>query len=376
LNCGSIGSRTDDQLDGSGEKPLSVNRGRHARVSMSEPVVSVVIPVYNGEPYLREAVESVLAQTLSDLELLIINDGSSDATGSLARAFDDPRVRVLDNAANIGLAATRNRGIRECRGRYLAWLDADDTSHPRRLELQIRLLESRPDIGACGTWVTPIGGREGDVWRYPTDPEIIRCRMLFDNPLAISSAVVRRGIFVEHRLEHEPQRVYTEDYDFWERLLHHSDLMNLPEVLTRYRIHPGQMSRVLADSRAVPVWEVQERQLNAMGLSVSEDERRIHTMIGVGWRSEGTSAFVTAARAWLHRIAVANERTRRLPHLALLAVLAERWVFLCDTLPREGFSRWRMFRSSPLARHATWKQQARLFSTGFWDRASSVLDAA
>ena len=343
---------------------------------MDKAKVSVVMPVFNGELYVREAIESVLAQTFKNFELLIINDGSTDRTAEVISSFEDPRIRILHNPSNIGLAASRNRGIQEATGQYLAWLDCDDLSMPHRLQRQVQLLDSRAGIGVCGTWVRPIGAVEGALWRYPTDPRFIRCRMLFDNPLAISSVVLRRDLLLQHSLAHDTSFRYAEDYEFWERVSGYCEIANIPEVLTLYRLHPGQMSHGLAEVQQYFVWKIQERQLRALGAVASDEQRAIHLTIGVQWRSSGSVEFVRSAGAWLQEIARANFRTKALPHDALLAVLAERWVFLCDSVAGQGFSGWTLFRSSRISSHATWGQQARHFARAIGGGLRALLPAS
>jgi glycosyltransferase involved in cell wall biosynthesis len=149
------------------------------------------MPVYNGEQFVGAAVDSILNQTFKDFELIIINDGSSDESAQVIESYRDPRIVYLCNSENTGLANVRNKGLDVAKGEYIAWLDCDDISLPRRLAKQVSLLEASPRIGLCGTWVRTIDGAKEDVWEYPTDPEFLRARMLFDDPLATSSIMMR-----------------------------------------------------------------------------------------------------------------------------------------------------------------------------------------
>lgn len=135
----------------------------------SPPIVTVLLPVYNGERYLREAVESILTQTLGLFELLIVDDGSMDGTEAICRSFTDPRVRVHRYEENAGVIFALNTGIDLITTKYVARMDADDVALPSRLARQVAFLESRPDIAACGCWLVElVDGRLRDVMRRPT----------------------------------------------------------------------------------------------------------------------------------------------------------------------------------------------------------------
>ena len=151
---------------------------------MSSPTVSVLMPVFNGSKYLKEAVESILRQNYGDFELLIINDGSTDDSVQIVSSYDDPRIRLVHNDTNTGLVATLNKGLEISRGRFVARLDCDDVCLPRRLEKQVELMVNQPRVAICGTGIELFGGKK-QIKRYPTDDARIRARMLFESLLRI-----------------------------------------------------------------------------------------------------------------------------------------------------------------------------------------------
>jgi glycosyltransferase involved in cell wall biosynthesis len=321
------------------------------------PRVTVAMPVFNGEAYLREAIHSVLRQTLADFELLAIDDGSTDRSSEVLRSFDDPRIRVLHNPRNLGLAATRNRAIREAAGSHIAWLDCDDLSFPRRLERQVQLLDARPAIGLCGTWVRTIASGPVAVWCYPTEPEVIHSRMVFDNPIATSSVMVRRTLLLDHGLQFRSEFPPAEDYDLWERVAGKSGVSNVPEVLTGYRLHETQTSKIHTVQQQRAVWAVQERQLQALGIDPTEEEKEVHRTIGVEWRFHRDCEFMRASGAWLGKLLEANERHRRYPTVEFHGVLAERWFYVCNAVAGAGRVAWRTYWESPVSNG--WKLSTR-----------------
>jgi hypothetical protein len=214
------------------------------------PRVSVVIPVFNGEAYLAEAVESVLEQTLEELELVAVDDGSRDASRAILEGFAraDPRVRLLANEKNLGISAALNRGWRAARAPYIARLDADDVSLPDRLARQVEFLDAHPSVAVVGGAAIIIGvtGRRTSTMRFPTASRTIHSTLLRHNCLAHPSVMLRRTALEEvggYRLAH------VEDYDLWLRISERFDLANLSDPLILYRVHPGQLSFLVLEER-------------------------------------------------------------------------------------------------------------------------------
>ena len=211
------------------------------------PKVSVILPIYNGEKYLGEAIDSILNQTFNDFELVIINDGSTDNSGAILEGYRsrDARIRVYYQD-NQGLAATLNRAISLARGGYLARQDQDDLSLPERFEKQLAFLQTHPRHGMVGTWAA--------VWRgskptdrplaHPAEDLILKFNLLFDNPFVHSSMMIRKETLEEiGGYSTDPTRQPPEDYELWSRIARQFRVANIPEVLHIYREVPGSMCR-------------------------------------------------------------------------------------------------------------------------------------
>jgi glycosyltransferase involved in cell wall biosynthesis len=199
----------------------------------------MVMAVYNGERYLREAIDSILAQTLADFELIVVDDASTDATPRILDCYRDPRLLRLRNGRNLGAAASLNRGLAQARGEFVARLDADDFAYPERLARQVAYLDHHPQVGLLGTWfehMDPEGTVRERVTRPITDTGI-RWFQLFHCAFCHSSVMLRRDL-----LERTGQR-YNEtlrsgiDFDLWVRLQAWTRMAMLPEYLVRYRLH-------------------------------------------------------------------------------------------------------------------------------------------
>lgn len=204
--------------------------------------VTVLLPVYNGGRHLEAAVTSILTQTHRDLELLVIDDGSTDGSGEWLDTLTDPRVRVL-HQSNEGLVATLNQGLGEARYHLVARMDADDVSEPRRLELQVQHLLANPDVAAVGCCYRVIDECDHVVDEVHTaaDPAYLHRQLYFRNVLPHAGMTFRRDVVLEAGGYRDVGPV--EDYDLWTRLAQKHQISSLPEQLLRYRNSPTGISR-------------------------------------------------------------------------------------------------------------------------------------
>ncbi len=209
---------------------------------MGSPAISVLMAVHNGAPWVREAVESVLAQTASDLELIVIDDGSTDSTPELLSAIRDARLRV-ERQARAGLTRSLNRALRLASAPLVARMDADDVALPERFARQIDFLEKHPEVGLLGTGCHEISS-SGEVLRTitpPADDPAIRRALIRENPFIHSSVVMRREA-LEAAGGYDEALPVAQDYDLWVRMSRVTRLANLPEPLVLRRLTLGRVS--------------------------------------------------------------------------------------------------------------------------------------
>ncbi len=237
-------------------KDATRQRGRTQEMGMGEtalhaggndtgqPLISVVMPVFNTKPeYLREAVSSVLAQTLKDFELLVVDDCSKPYVGELIKSYADDRIRYFRLEENSGAAVARNYALGRARGEMIAFLDSDDISHPERLAKQYAFMQMHSDIGCVGTSYCEIGQghRTGNV--SPLADSDIKRLLLFDGCfLRQSSVMLRRAVLDDNNIRYKKEYVPAEDYALWLDLMGCTRFALLPDVLTLYRKHPGSVS--------------------------------------------------------------------------------------------------------------------------------------
>ncbi len=208
------------------------------------PLVSVLLAVHNDARFLREAIDSVLNQTLGDLELLVIDDASTDETEAVLAAVGDQRLVVLRNDEQAGLAASLNCGLERASGTYIGRLDADDVALPERLERQVERLRAGPPAAVVGTAIADLderGGR-GHTHVLPQGARPLRWHALFSSPFFHPTVLVDRETLAAHGLRYDPAFLESEDYDLWTRLFAFADGDNLSEPLVLKRVHASQAS--------------------------------------------------------------------------------------------------------------------------------------
>lgn len=234
-----------------------------------KPPISVIMPVYNAESYLKESISSILNQTFSDFEFIIIDDGSTDNSKKIIRSFKDKRIVLLENETNIKLVKTLNRGIEAAKGMYLARMDADDIACPERLCKQVAFLKKYPLIGLCGTWYKNIGDKKG-VTKLAVSHEEIVFRLLVHFEMLHPSWMLRTDIIKKHNIKYED--LYGEDYDFLIRFINYSKIANIPEVLMMYRQFSNSMSKSNKQITEDNCNVIKKRLFNNFNVKVTTEE--------------------------------------------------------------------------------------------------------
>ena len=206
--------------------------------------VTVLLATHNDEPFLGAAIDSVLAQTFSDFELLIVLDASTDRSREIIERYDDPRIRLLLNETNIGLGASLNRGLAIITSEYVARLDGNDLCFPERLARQVAYLDAHPEVAAAGSQATliDIAGRRVGVVHRPTTELGMRWHRIFGSPLVHSSVMFRTAIVWDVLGGYDERFRFGEDFDLWRRLAKGHGIRNLAETLVAYRDDPASMT--------------------------------------------------------------------------------------------------------------------------------------
>jgi glycosyltransferase involved in cell wall biosynthesis len=241
------------------------------------PLVSIVLPVYNGEKYLAESLDSVFAQTYQNWELVIINDGSSDGTEKLIFKYQDKRIKYLPNDGNKGIIFSLNRGIEESKGIYIARLDADDIALPDRIEKQVKFLSENAEFAMCGSYFRTIDSK-GNLLKnveFPSNNTDAQSFLLLHNCFCHSAIMMRTNIAKD--LKYDEKFQVCEDYDLWYRISRTGKILNLPVFTTLYRVHDNNMSTRKSEIMFAHVNKINKRILDDLGIEYSNTELEAHS---------------------------------------------------------------------------------------------------
>jgi len=275
--------------------------------------ISVVMATYNTEiPMLQEAVDSILKQTFSDFEFLIIDDGSTNGSGEYLKSIQDERVKVIWNSQNMGVTKSLNVGLKQAKGKYIARMDADDIALPTRFEKEFAYMEAHPDVVACGAkTIIMTGGKMILPKRTakPEDMEAYRVRMLFMNPGPIHpTAMIRHETLLAHHILYDERLIHAQDYGMWETLSHYGKICTLDEALLCRRMHEKQVSVARRDVQVQCDKMTQKKMLSALLGDVTDAEIDLHYRHGTGYYPD--AVITPEVAAWFDRLIQANKERR------------------------------------------------------------------
>ncbi len=313
---------------------------------MGNPKVTILMSVFNGEKFLREAVESILSQTFMDFEFLIIDDGSTDNSVEIINSYSDPRIRLVRNETNIGLTKSLNIGLRLARGEYVARMDADDVSLPHRLEKQIHLMAENLNLAVCGSWIETISDVP-TIWRTKENDSEIKANLLFHNDIVHPSVVIRRKILLENDMFYNENMKTAQDYELWARLSNISNLRNIPEVLLKRRIHTNQIGKMYPQDQKINANIARQEILKNIGIDTDDFDLKLHLRASEV-NIDGTREFFDKSLLQFERILNANKEAGFVSGIYLEKILANKVWMICSKYSHFGMYAWRKFRDTPL----------------------------
>jgi len=298
------------------------------------------MPVYNGERFLAESIRSVLRQTFRDIELVLIDDGSTDQSWKIVEGFQsDGRVRVIRFKQNQGTATARNAGVASGDSEYVAFLDSDDLAESNRLEIQVQRLTRNRQFDVVSSQARVLQqGVEAPMAFARVPPNQVPATLLFRNCIIQSSVLLRRRCWKPYRSEFEP----AEDYDLWARLAVDHSFLILSDILVTYRDHEAGVSYRFPEKMKNAVANIHQFQLERLGVAPREE---IHRRLTV-WPVDGTAADLQAAETWLLELLSAN---RIYDPESMKRVTERIWFTICLDSWSLGPEAFRIYRRSRLA---------------------------
>ena len=240
------------------------------------PKVSILMPVYNAEQYLSQALDSIVSQSFEDWELILINDGSTDRSESIIMDYDDERIFYIKNPVNLKLIKTLNKGIDYCGGQYIARMDADDICHPDRLKRQVEFLDSHPQVLMCGTAATVLdnsGVKPGNIHNLTSD-DYLQINLMFSPSFIHPSMMIRTEVLKHNKYDEAYKHV--EDYDLWCRIAKLGKVANIDDELLQYRWHDSNVSVLNSEVQHELKDELIQRELSRLALTPTELELYCH----------------------------------------------------------------------------------------------------
>jgi len=296
---------------------------------MRSPKVTIFMAVYNGERYIRQAIDSALKQTFRDFELLVVDDGSTDNSIAIVNEYADDRVRVLQNESNLGLFLTRNRGVMEARGEYFATLDCDDIAPAERLETQLKYFRDYPDCAMCGGRIKYIDERSAVIGKFSAlkgDEGYLKSLLLFTNIFSNSATMIDISVLreLQYRKGYEP----AEDYDLFERVAATHQIGFINRFLSYYRVHDNNISTIKSQNRKRAEREIIERQLQRYGFKYSADDLLFHLAFTTA-EFDFEKHKVKEYAAWLNNLRSQNKTNRAFNEQSFELALMKQWLRLC-----------------------------------------------
>ncbi|EAY28516.1 glycosyltransferase family 2 protein [Microscilla marina] len=318
-------------------------------------LVSVVMPVYNAAPYLKDSIDSILHQTYPHFEFIIVNDASQDESQDIITSYNDPRICLINKPTNTGIADAINQGLAVAKGKYIVRMDADDKSVIHRIATQVKFMEDNPHIGVSGAFIHQFKTVKGKdqwvkVYNYPSEPEVCRLRIFTRRTFTYHpTVIIRHQLLQEHQLKYDPTKDPAEDANLWHRMTPFCQFGNIPEVLVHYRLHDQQTSTIL-NHLLVENYTISFRQLmQTIYPDITEEEFQLHCDF-FSQRALQTypQAKFQTTLDWLQKLISTNRELNEYicPQDLLLEDIAKKWFAFCNQYTTQGFSTWRLYKKA------------------------------
>lgn len=275
--------------------------------------ITVGMPVFNDAPYLKEAIDSILTQTISDFTLLIVDDGSTDSSPKIIESYDDRRIKIIHHSQNMGRAAARNTALQYADSKYFAWMDADDVARQDRLQKQISFLDKHPEISICGGYVLKFNEGRG-IGKHPCPQERIAAQTIFQPAISNPTAMMKLKDIQKISLQYDKNFLRAQDFVFWIQafLYHNLKGANLNTILCNYREFNRKTTSFwhsLAIQKYIVPW---------LNFAISPEEIAIHAGLSNPQRSQFIQQYgLEAIFSWLDRLYIHFKRA----HFAYTSVV-------------------------------------------------------
>lgn len=318
---------------------------------MDQPLVSVIMPAYNADQYIGEAIDSILNQTYIHFEFIILDDGSTDLTKKIIQSYKDSRIRFVQNKSNQGLVHTLNKGLSLAKGELIARMDADDWAYPQRLELQANYMIKNRNIGLCGASIEIWdGAKVSDIWNYPSLDSEIKVKLFYKCSFAHPTVMYRKSLFLEHDLSYKQKFFPAEDFELWTTMAPITTFYNFSQPLLKYRRSDKQISTSQKKEQENKTLEINWNQLLKLNIKDSIEYKSLHESFIQNHFPENLDQLKTLTK-WLEKILLANQRTKIFNQQYFAKELAKRLWNICYFLNCKNFKAIKIYRNSSLSNY-------------------------
>ena len=297
------------------------------------PLVSIILASYNAEKYIKEAVDSIINQTYDNLEIIIVDDCSTDTTCKILEkyAFKDKRIILYKNIENSKLPYSLNFSIKKANGKYLARMDADDISLPTRIAEQVKFMETHKDIGICGTAVELFGENVKEhILSHPKTHKEMKTRLLFSVCFNHPTVMLRKNLLIDNVLSYNLEYVNSQDYELWSRLCDITKMANIYKVLLKYRIVSNSITattdKYKEELRYQLLKGVFTKVLENLNIVNTEEENKLHFIIGLNDRMQKNSIDMNDLDRYLSKIVESNKKTKYFDVNYLMKFLSRKYI--------------------------------------------------
>jgi glycosyltransferase involved in cell wall biosynthesis len=309
--------------------------------------ISVLMPVYNGERFLREAIDSVLSQSFTLFELILLNDGSTDESENIILSYKDERIVYVKNERNLGLIAILNKGIELCKGKYIARMDADDISLPDRFKRQIEFMESNPNCAVLGTNYINFSDSFEVKLVGPETSDEIKTHLLFSCCVCHPSVLIKKESLMQLDVFYNKDYKYVEDYELWTRLIENSTIYNLQVPLLKYRHHTAQVSNANRIGQISTSNKLRANYLTSSGFGYTDEQLEAHNLIGSNEKLTNKNQ-LQQVNNWLLNLLEQNAKLHFANHEVFKKVISKYWIDTCGNTSL-GLTAYRFFNKSELS---------------------------
>ncbi len=315
---------------------------------MSTSTLSVILPVFNAEQYVDDAILSILQQDHNDFEFIIANDGSTDDSLRKIKAHTDKRIRVIHNEMNSGLIDTLNMMIPECRGEFIARMDADDICDPNRLSTQLEYMKRNRATGVVSAFMRDLQSNKVAGAHRFLESNQVKAALPFTNPIVHPAVMFRKSV-LGGALKYDKTFLHAEDYGLWITLLPVTEFGVIPLPLIKHRAHRDQISARHHPIQLEGIRKAQARLFGMLGVDFGAADAELHLQLFVEKYPQEDTEFISKAELWLLKLFAANNVKHVVPEKEFGAACGEWWFRINQYFGKLGRSNYARYKKSPLA---------------------------